>query len=59
MNGYLAFYKGNKIEVHANSQSEARTIAVQQFKARKAWDVSVVLTEKDGVPVTHSTASVD
>lgn len=58
MNGYIAFYKGKRLEVHAETQMEARTKAVTHFKAKKAWDVTVVLAEKNGTQVTHSTSSI-
>ena len=58
MNGYAAFYKGRKIEVHADSSLAAQTKAAAIFKARKSWEVTVVLCEKAGEQVTHSTASV-
>jgi hypothetical protein len=59
MNGYKAFYKGRELEVFADTQLQARDKAAVQFKARKAYDVTVILCEKDGAQVTHSTASID
>jgi hypothetical protein len=53
MNGYIAFYKGKRIEVYANSSFEAQTKAAAIFKAKKSWEVSVVLAEKDGKEVVH------
>jgi len=58
MNGYLAFYKGKQIEVHAATSFEAQTKAATIFKARKQYQVTVVLCEKSGEQVTHSTASL-
>jgi len=52
-NGYIAFYKGKQIEVYANSSYEAQKKAAEQFKAKKAWEVTVKLAEKDGEQVTH------
>ena len=55
MNGYKAFYKGRSIEVHAATSYEAQQKAAQQFKARKAYDITVVLCERDdGSTVVHS-----
>ncbi len=54
MNGYIAFYKGKKIEVRAETSYRAQREAAEQFKARRASDVTVVLAEKDGKPVTHT-----
>lgn len=54
MNGYKAFYKGKDIEVRAQTSREAQLIAAMLFKARKAYDVTVVLCEKEGEQVTHA-----
>lgn len=53
MNGYIAFYKGKKLEVYAASSYEAQQKAAALFKARKSYEVTVVLAEKDGQQVTH------
>lgn len=58
MNGYIAFYKGKKIEVHAQTSLEAQEEAAKRFRARKAYEVTVVLAEKDGDQVTHSPAAL-
>lgn len=60
MNGYIAFYDGKKYELHAESMISAKEIATAYFKPPKSKRhmVSVVLAEKDGKPVTHSTASL-
>lgn len=56
-NGYIAFYKGKKMEVKADTSYEAQKTAAAAFKAKKSYDVTVVLAEKDGEQVVHSTAS--
>ena len=56
MNGYKAFYKGRSIEVHAETSYKAQQLAAAQFKARKIYDVSVVLCEKAGEQVMHVAA---
>lgn len=56
--GYIAFYKGKRAEVYANTSYEAQLKAAKMFNAKKSYDVHVVLAEKDGVPVTHSTSSM-
>lgn len=56
MNGYIAFYKGKQIEVHAENSYQAQQKAAEKFKAKKSYEVTVVLAEKDGEPVVHSTA---
>ena len=53
MKGYIAFYKGKQMEVKAISALSAREIAAEKFRARKPYDVEVVLAEKDGKQVTH------
>lgn len=54
MNGYIAFYRGKQIEVHANTSYEAQQRAAAIFKARKPYEVTVVLAERDGKQVTHT-----
>jgi hypothetical protein len=58
-NGYVAFYKGKRIEVYADTMYEAQKTASQHFKARKDYDVNVVLAEVDGKPYINSTMFAD
>jgi len=51
MNGYIALYKGKQIEVFANTSYEAQQLASTQLKAKKSYEVSVYLCEKQGAPV--------
>lgn len=51
MNGYIALYKGKQIEVLANTSYEAQQKASAQFKAKKPYEVSVYLCEKQGEQV--------
>lgn len=51
MNGYIAFYKGGRLEVYAETKYEAQKKAAEQFKAKKSYDVAIELAEKDGKPV--------
>lgn len=53
MNGYKAFYKGREIEVMANTSYEAQKIAALKFKAKKSYEVTVILCEKQGEQVVH------
>ena len=53
MNGYKALYKGKWIEVYANSSYEAQQKAAIIFKAKKRYDITVILCEKQGEQVTH------
>lgn len=54
--GYIAFYKDRKVGVKAKSSYDAQMTAAKYFKARKSWDVTVMIAEEDGSPVTHSTS---
>jgi len=58
-NGYVAFYKGKKMDVYAKTSLEARDKAAKAFGAKKAYDVTVMLAEKDGKQVTHSASFAD
>ena len=53
MNGYIAFYKNKRIEIHAETTLEAQEKAAAHFRVKR-WYVDVYLAEKDGVPVIHS-----
>lgn len=56
MNGYIAFYKGPRTEVYAKTSLEARNKAATFFKvkAHKAYEVTVMLAEKEGQPGVHT-----
>lgn len=54
MNGYLAFFKGRKAEIHADTSFEAQKKAAAFFKAKRSYEVTVVLCEKNGTPVVHA-----
>jgi hypothetical protein len=54
MNGYIAFYKGKQVEVYAASSYEAQTKAAAIFKAKKSYEVTVMLAERDGEQVVHT-----
>jgi hypothetical protein len=64
MNGYKAFFKQRSAEVYAETSLEAREKAAAFFKAKKSYDVTVVLCEtnaspaKPGTQVVHSTAAL-
>jgi hypothetical protein len=59
MNGYKAFFKGRECEVYAASSYEAQLKAAQVFKAKKSYEVTVVLCEKQSESVTHNPAILD
>lgn len=52
-NGYMAFYRGKSIEVYADSSYHAQEEAARIFKAKKSYEVTVMLCEKDGAEVVH------
>jgi len=55
---YIAFYRGKQIEVKALRSFDAQEIAAKQFKARKSYEVTVMLAAKDGTPVIHDAATI-
>lgn len=58
MNGYLAFYRGRTVEVTASTALDAQRAASAIFKARKSYQVAVVICQRGGETVAHSTASI-
>lgn len=58
--GYVCFYNGKRIELHAASLFAAQEEAVRRFNPPKSKRhmVHCHLAEKDGQPVVHSTASL-
>lgn len=60
MNGYIAFYNGKQKEIYAASSYAAQQAAEKHFNTPKSKRhmISVVLAEKDGKHVMHSTAAV-
>jgi hypothetical protein len=57
MNGYVCFYKGKRVEVYAGTTYEAQREAARMFKAKKSYDITVILAEKDGVVYEHTAVS--
>ena len=52
---YLAFYKGKEITVNALRSYDAQLLAVKQFRAKKAYEVTVILAAKsNGEAVVHN-----
>lgn len=60
MNGYKAFFNGKTADVYANTLYGAKLKAIEVFKApkSKAHMVSVMICEKEGEQVTHSTSGI-
>lgn len=55
MNGYVAFYKNKRYEVHAETLLKARTkLAIQLNVPRnKEYQINIMLAEKNGQEVIH------
>lgn len=53
MNGYIAFYKDKQLEVRADTSYQAQKQAAKLFKARKAYEVTVVLAESGNEQIVH------
>ena len=45
MRTYKAFYKGKELTIEANSSYEAQQKAAVLFKAKKRYDVAVILCD--------------
>ena len=58
MNGYICFWRGKKTEVYAQNTLDAQTKAAKVFKAKRQYEVAVMLAEKDGKQVETSTSSI-
>lgn len=54
MNGYVCFYKNKRTEVYATTVLEAQTEAAKFFKAKKSWEVTAMLAEKNEAQVVHT-----
>lgn len=54
MNTYHAFYRGKQIELRVETSYKAQLAAAVIFKARKSYDVTVMIVGRaDGSPVVH------
>lgn len=62
MHGYVCFYRNQSVEVYAPTSFAAQEKAAIQMKAKKRYDVTVVLAERNvgpdgkGEQVTHDGA---
>ena len=60
MNTYVGFYKEQEPKTcQADTQYHAQLALAKLFKAKKAYEVAVILAEKEGVPVIHNPAILD
>jgi len=58
MNTYETFFNSRRITVHADTSYEAQQKAAKEFRLKnKHYRIIVMLVEKDGEEVTHSTAA--
>ena len=55
---YIAFYKDKQITVNALRSYDAQLIAAKQFKAKKSYEVTVMLAAKGDEPVIHHPATI-
>lgn len=53
INSYKAFYRGMVVEVQAETTFGAQVLASEMFKAKKSYEVSIVLCEVEDKQVTH------
>lgn len=58
MNTYHAFYRGKKLELKAETTYKAQQEAVKLFKAKKAFEITIMLVAKGEEPYTHSTTEI-
>ena len=57
-NGYKAFYRGKQADIYAKSSYNAQQEAAIYFKAKKSYEVSVILCELAGTQVLTDTSSI-
>ena len=59
-NGYVAFYRGKRIEFYSDAPSmyAVQLEAAKLFKAKRSYEVTVILAEKGGEQVMHSTCEL-
>ena len=55
---YIAFYKGKEITVNALRSFDAQEQAARIFKAKKSYEVTVMLAAKGDEPVIHNPATI-
>jgi hypothetical protein len=58
MNTYIAFYKGRKATVIAETSYKAQQEAATFFKAKKAYDVTIMLHKVEDRTIEHSGAEL-
>lgn len=58
LNTYQCFYRGRQTQLQAETSYLAQQHAAKYFKAKKAYDVTVILVAHGDEPVVHSTAGL-
>ena len=58
MNGYICFWKNKRIEVYAETTYAAQKEAAKILKVKRSYEITVVLAEKGGEQVIHSTSEL-
>jgi hypothetical protein len=58
MNTYKAFYNQRTLTVHADTMLNAQRQVAQELKAKKPWQVAIVLAKVGEREVAVSTASL-
>jgi hypothetical protein len=56
MNGYVAFHKGRRTEIQADTSYDAQKKAAAFWKVpeKKRHEITVMLAETNGAQVTHT-----
>lgn len=58
MNTYKAFYKGRQLELKAETSLRAQKIANITFKAKKRYEITIVLVAKGDEPVKFDPSQI-
>lgn len=58
MNGYIGYYKGKQFETHATTALGAQRKIAADNKIKKPYEITIMLVEKDGEAVSHSTTEL-
>ena len=55
MNGYVGFYRGKRYEIESDTSYHAQQALAAKYNIKKSYEITVVLAEKSGEQVIHST----
>ncbi len=53
LNGFIGFYKGKRYEIYADTSYHAQQEIAKKYGIKKPYEITVMLAEEDGKPVTH------